>query len=822
MDGLADGYRSPAPCLVFVILLELVLEVWKSSDYISTMQRLPLLLALVSFFGFSLIEFLPAQTSSPPVTRSRSQDRAIAPRNDRDNYTIPKLEYPNADVLSILRIYEELTGKKLVYDKTVQGQVNIVISTPVTKEEAIRIIEINLILNGFSLVPAEGDIVKVLGISKNPRSAGVPIYNSDEELPEGDQVVSMLFKLRYAAPDELAQLLSQYIAPQAWTSVVPLVKSQSILITENTSVLSGIRKIIRQVDVPPADVTSEFIALHRADAEDVIEKLRNIFTPEETPGRSRTVPAPNRLAIASATPAAPGQADRGAEGSRGAMIEIAATQPNEDSLIVGKILLTADVRTNRIHVVTRPINMPFVRDLIWQFDSEVSFGQPTARPLRYVSAGDILDMIVQAISEKGMEAEGEVGATGSTASRQPEANQSLNTSLGGTTGSSSGGLNVSEGLSTEPTDTTPLAVTVGNSRIIADRRSNAIIVIANNDVKEKVFQLIDEIDVRAPQVLLNTVIGELSLGENFELGVDYLYRSENSIVPAPQPSTTTNGNGTVVTNPVSTALGSAFAAISRNTTAPLLDAAAVGSAAAFGTPLGGLTAYLAPIDELQIILRALQATNRFRVTSRPTVFTSNNKKAIIVSGQEVAVPVSSVSTFQTTPGVPTVQSSIQFKSIALQLEVVPLINDRGDVSLDILQKVDSISGESMIDGNRIPTISTRYIRTNVLVPDRGVVYLGGLITLNVQEGESGIPYLSRIPLLGRLFRTETKDETRSELIVLLRPEVTRGPQELAVLREKEEEMMYIEPDLDETLYPKGERRVAPGRSMLRPPEMPSR
>ncbi len=787
------------------------------------MQRLPLYLALVFIIGIGLIDFLPAQTSSPPVTRIRSQDRVNAPTSNRENYIIPKLEYPNADVLSILRIYEELTGKKLVYDNTVQGQVNIVISSPVTKEEAIKIIEINLILNGFSLVPAEGDIVKVLGISKNPRSAGVPIYNSDEELPEGDQVVSMLFKLQYAAADELAQLLGQYIAPQAWTSVVPLVKSQSLLITENTSVLAGIRKIIRQVDVPPAEVTSEFIPLQRADAEDVIEKLGNIFNPEESPGRSRTVPAPDRVAAARASLAARRQASQGAEGSQSTTLEIAATQPNEDSLIVGKILLTADVRTNRIHVVTRPINMPFVRDLIWQFDSEVSFGQPTARPLRYVSAGDILDMIVQAISEKGIETEGaEGGATGAAAPRETGLNQGLTTTIGGTTSGSGGGLNVSEGLSTQPTETTPLAVTVGNSRIIADRRSNAIIVIGNNDVKEKVFRLIEEIDIRAPQVLLNTVIGELSLGEQFEFGIDYLYRSENSIVPVPETSTTTNGDGTVVTNPVATRLGSAFAGIARTTTAPLLDAAAIGSAAAFGTPLGGLTAYLAPIDELQIIVRALEATNRFRVTSRPTVFTSNNKKAIIVSGQEVAVPVSSVSTFQTTPGVPTVQSSIQFKSIALQLEVVPLINDNGDVSLDILQKVDSISGESIIDGNSIPTISTRYIRTNVLVPDRGVVYLGGLITSNVREGQRGIPYLSKIPWLGRLFRTDTRDETRSELIVLLRPEVTRGPQELAILREEEEEMLYIEPDLDETLYPEGKRRVAPGSGMLRQPSMPSR
>lgn len=756
-----------------------------------------------------------------PLQKLRSQPAAVppVPGGRTTQQVVPRLEFPNADVISVLQFYEGLTGKKLVYDNTVQGQVNIVIRQPLTEAQAIEIIETNLTLNGFSLVPMEGesDIVKVIGTSKNPRIAGVPIYTTNEALPRGDRVVSLLYTLQHAAPEEVAQTLSAYIAPQAWTVVVPLPKSNSILITENTSVLRGLKTIIAKMDVEPANVVSEFISLQRADAEDVIEKLRAMFEPDAGQGQTRTASSPARNTPQA--PPVPGQPPQPGGQSPPTVEITGGTGLSEDSLIEGKIILTADVRTNRIHVVTRPKNMPFVRDLIAEFDSEVEFGHPTARPLRYVSAGDILDVIVQAIAEKG--SDDQTTPTGAGAGQGQAGGggggQGTINLGGGGGGSGAGGLSISEGLSTEPKDITPLAVTVGNAKIIADRRSNAIIVLGNNDVKEKIFKVIDEMDVRAPQVLLRTVIGEMSLGKDFELGFDYLYRSENST----QTTTTgTDGMQVVTDNPVQ--LGRAFAGISRTTLAPLLDAAAIGSAAAFGTPLTGLTAYLAPIDELQIIVRALEASDRFRVTSRPSVFTSNNKKAIIVSGQEIAVPVSSVSAFTSGTDFPSVSSSIQYKPIALQLEVVPLINADGDVSLDILQKVDSVSGSTIIDGNSIPTVSTRYIRTSVSVPDRGVVVLGGLIKEDEMESTAGIPYLSRIPLLGRLFRTDTKNKVRSELIVLLSPEVTNNIEHTERLRQDEEEILHMEPDLESTLYPEGRRPVLPGSEMLRAPEMPVR
>ena len=99
------------------------------------------------------------------------------------------LQYPNSDVADVLHLYETLTGKKLIVDNFVQGKVNIFISKPMPRDEAIKIIEMNLLLNGFSLVPAEHDIVKVIGTNRNPRAAGVPIISDEADIPPGEHVI---------------------------------------------------------------------------------------------------------------------------------------------------------------------------------------------------------------------------------------------------------------------------------------------------------------------------------------------------------------------------------------------------------------------------------------------------------------------------------------------------------------------------------------------------------------------------------------------------------------------------------------------------------
>jgi general secretion pathway protein D len=746
--------------------------------------------------------------SVPRVVPQQAQPPAANPQAGAQQML--RLQFPNSDVADVLRFYESITGKKLIMDNFVTGKVNIFLSKDVPRDEAIKIIEMSLLLNGFSLVPAEGgDIVKVIGTGKNPRTTGVPVISDEIGIPEGDHVISYLFKLRYADPQELIQALGQYLSPpQPYTSFLALPKAGAILVTENSSVIRSLAKIIDQVDTPPAEVVSEFIKLERADASKVVDMLKDVFEKTEKTGQPgqpggyrggvRPVGVPNVQAQAVA--------------ETGELAGLTAL--TEESVIVGKIKLEPDVRTNRIHVITRPVNMPFVRKLIAEFDANVEFAKPVTRPLRYISAADVLPVIVQALTEPGQAGPGpEASAAPGASPTQPRRTTtataaggyaSSTTSTTGTTGTTgtSGGestLNISEELQTQPVDTTPKAVTVGNAKIIADQRANTIITLGNQEVVVKVQKILDELDVKAPQVALSTVIGELTLSNDEELGVDWFAKYGQHVV-----------------------------GISRNTGAPIPNPTAATSATVGATPVigtvtnpkglvnfgqaiqqvaTGTNIYIAAGNYLATIVHALEQTGKFKVISRPMVFTSNNKKAIIASGQEVPIPVNTltnvVNTATTTTGTAAVASNIEYKKVALQLEVVPLINSEKEVSLDILQKIDSLvaGGNVSIGGNTVPTIATRYIRTNVTAANGSTIVLGGLIQDNKQKNFTGIPVLDKIPYLGAAFRSTTYTRMRSELIILMCPEVTLTKLDEYRLREKAEDHTHFGPEIDEGYCP---------------------
>jgi type II secretory pathway component GspD/PulD (secretin) len=154
----------------------------------------------------------------------------------------------------------------------------------------------------------------------------------------------------------------------------------------------------------------------------------------------------------------------------------------------------------------------------------------------------------------------------------------------------------------------------------------------------------------------------------------------------------------------------------------------------------------------------------------------------------------------------------------LRLEVVPLINSEKEVTLDILQKLDSRGADVTISGNPIPTIATRYIKTTVSAPNCSTIALGGLITDGLTQNKDGLPILSKIPVVGALFRNTRKDKSRRELVILMRPEVTLTKLDLARLRQKTEDRTHLGPEIDQDDCPDCPPR-SEGKD-LPPPDLP--
>src|SRR5438552_1644623 len=770
----------------------------------------------------------PVKVADPPPTETPASKVANPPPADApavpNTPATVRLQFPNSDVVDVLHLYEQLTGKKLVMDNFVQGKVNIFIAKDVSRDEAIKIIEMSMALNGISLVPAGRDLTDVVGAGQNPRKAPVPIVSDQADIPPGNPVISFLFRLQYADPQELQQVLMAYFQGSSGTiNILALPKSSSLLVTQNADIIRQVAGVIEQIDVAPAEVVSEFIKLERADASKVVDMLKDIFEKGTETGQPgvRSVKVPGNMPQPIPVEA----------GGAGVL--------SEEAIIVGKIKLTPDVRTNRIHVVTRPINMPFIRQLIHEFDANVEFGKPVTRPLRYISAGEVLPVLVQALSEPGMEGEGAGAgaAPGGAPGQSPQPRQKsggtssytggLN-AVGGSSSTAAGGgstINISEELSTEPVDTTPKAVTVGNAKLIADQRANSIIMLGNREVVVKVEKILDEMDVKAPEVALSTVIGQLELTNNEEFGVDWFAKYHNKVVGISR-------NNSIFNNPP---------AIPIPSVAPSISPGVVGGNTGAGSIIdpsnlinfsqiiqnvaSGTNVYVAAGNYLTAIVHLLESTGRFRVLSRPTVFTSNNKKAIIASGREVPVPVNTLSNVGTLGinGTAAVQASIEYKKVATQLEVVPLINSEKEVSLDILQKIDSIvpGGSVTISGNQVPTIATRYIRTNVSAANGSTIILGGLVEEEKNKQYQGIPYLSRIPLIGVAFRGTSVSKTRRELIILMCPQVSLTKLDAYRLRQRWEDTTHFGPELDQNECPDC-TKVEGGKQLpLPPPDIPA-
>ena len=770
----------------------------------------------------------PPDTPAPNVANQPPPEAPVPPGAP----ATVRLQFPNSDIVDVLHLYEQLTGKKLVMDNFVQGKVNIFIAKDVSRDEAIKIIEISMALNGISLVPVSRDIVDVVGAGQNPRKAPVPIISDLADIPAGNPVVSVLFRLQYADPQELQQVLMAYFQGSSGTiNILALPKSSSLLVTQNADIIRQLAGVIEQVDVAPAEVVSEFIKLERADASKVVDMLKDVFEKgTETPGQPgvRSVKLPGNMPQPMPVEA----------GGAGVL--------SEEAVIVGKIKITPDVRTNRIHIVTRPINMPFIRQLIHEFDANVEFGKPVTRYLQYVSAGDVLPVLVQALTEPGAEGGGAGagavpggGAPGQ--SPQPRQQQRGTSSyggagalggLGGTSGTATGGgstLNISEELSTQPVDTTPQAVIVGNAKLIADQRANSIITLGSRDVVVKVNTILDEMDVKAPQVALSTVIGQLQLSNNEEFGVDWFAKYNKRFVGTSRNNTVFAPGSAPSDNPA-IPFPSVAPSISPGTgniiPGNILDPSNLINFSQIIQNVGnGTNIYVAAGNAFAAIVHLLESTGRFRVMSRPTVFTSNNKKAIIASGQEVPVPVNTLT--NANAGIinqtAAVSASIEYKKVVTQLEVVPLINSEKEVSLDILQKIDNVvQGQNVnIGGNSVPTIATKYVRTNVSAANGSTIILGGLVEETKQKNYQGFPYLSRIPLIGAAFRSTATGKTRTELIVLMCPQVTLTKLDAYRLRQKYEDTTHFGPELDQNECPDCPKTETGKQLALPPPDFPA-
>jgi type II secretion system protein D len=701
------------------------------------------------------------------------------------------IQFPNNPVSDFLLVYEKLKGVTLIKDASLLAggaNLSLTLNQPVTKAEAIRLIESTLLLNGYAFIAVDKNSVKVINTAggKNPRSEGVFLFTNESELPEGEVVASYVMPLTHLAAADAVPIFEQFITLHPYGSLVPVPVANQVLITENSTLIRRLIDVRNLIDTPAPEKKSEFITLQQANADRVVELITTILEKrEENSSGGAAKAATGQPAQPNVPGLAPGAGSAGVTISGG------------KSGFAGDIQLIADTRTNRILVIASPFDFVAIRDLIKQFDIAVELTDPYEHPLNYVAATDMLQILGDMLEEEGDEG-GDSAAGGSQSTGKVSGGIGTGGVVaGGASGSSSSSGRKADVLSEPGEEQAAESLIVGKTKLIADNRANSILVIGQPEAKDKVKAILTKLDKKPMQVYLATVIGQLTVKNDDEFAVNILQK----YIGGNRTGSASVMGGNRIVDPGTIVYGSTTDGVPTSQfqtgKTPLTpqQAQQIGQIAQMATGvLPGMQIATFILGSIDLYINALTTTDRFRIASRPAVFTANNKKATIYNGTKIAVPTSTVTTLggggSATATSGSQQSNIQYQDVVLKIEVVPLINSAKEISLQIVQTNDTISQTSQAVGGgvNVPDINTQELNTTVIVPDRATVLLGGLVTQQDTKNVAGVPFLSTIPLMGNLFKSTSDITNRQELVVMIQPTIVQDNKELSEASKTERDL----------------------------------
>jgi type II secretion system protein D len=723
---------------------------------------------------------LPPQPATQPELSSVS---VTSPSLEAPSLASPKpinveekisMQFPHTSIMEILALYEKLTGKHIIRDSNLAGpELSIMIADPISKKEAINVMESSMLLNGYVVIPVDEKTVKVLGPSRPPRTEGLPLYLEESELPtEGDQLVSFYQPLHFLSTTEAINILQGVVQLNPFGSLVAVPNTSAIVITDKTPIIRKALALLKVIDHESSQIITEFVPLQRADAEKTVATLNQIFGKEgaTAPAAIKGTGQPGNPNIPNNQPLSP-LSD--------------TSNPGDERVFSGKVQFIADKRTNRILVVTRAENYRYVRELIANLDKAQAPEEPLVRPLNYMSSTDVFPVLVDMLKNKDDE------TSQNQAKAQPNPQNPFNNNSSGLLGSqnssdgSSGSSGVNAGgnhadrLSESTKQSPPQSAIVGSTSVVADPTANSIIVYGPPESKAKARQIIDLLDRRPQQVYLAAVIGQMTLSEGMEYGASYLFHYQGF-------NTLANTFGGPAATALLNGLNSAFPGIGITNTsgvssdyARALGANDVVNNTISGNNNGGLTVFGSIGGSVDTYAKFLESTGKFKTIARPTVYTSNNKKATILSGRRIPYTSSALTSVVNGPSAPNTPSAnaltanTTYQDVLLKLEVIPLINSDKEVNLIIAQQnqsVNTAATASLPSGINAPVINTQELTTSVRIPSGSTIVLGGLIEEEKNNDERGIPYMNKIPIIGPLLGGRTKkDKVRNELVIMIQP-----------------------------------------------------
>lgn len=652
----------------------------------------------------TLLSPVYAQTPVQPITAPASLNGAA----NGEPATIT-LAFQNTDIEPVTLAVAKATGQSIIVDPRVKGKISLSTPRPVTKQGALDLFSSALRSAGFALVQVNG-IYRVVPEADAKIQGNTVVTQTN---PEGDQVITRVFKIKQDSANNLVNVLKPLLTPNSSITANP--GNNTIIVTDYASNVKRVAKLIDSMDEPTVgDVQT--VHLRYGVAIDVASILNKVVESTSNP----------------------------ADASGGKTVVIA--EPRSNSILI-KSSNPEKIRQIR-SLVTRLDTPTANSGNIWVVPLKNAEATKLAVTLRAIVAADNTFSQQSGVTNTG-------AMTGATSpGNTPMPGQGMPQS-----GAQSGSGTMSAAATSSLTSTS--APTTGGL-IQADPATNSLIITASEPYYKHLRQVIEQLDKRRTQIYVEALIAEVTSTNSARLGIQWqgLVNAGGQNVPFGGTNFGAPGSGQNIFD------------LSKYSACLLNPATCLaGAAPAPGINVGMLSKFGGNYT-MSALIQALDQETGFRVLSTPNLVTLDNEEARIMVGQNVPILSGSYTTntsAQTTPF-----QTYNRQDIGILLRVRPQIAHNGTVKLTVYQEVSQIANQNeTLVKQQGYTINKRNIESNIIVDDGQLFVIGGLIGDQYSDTSDGVPFLKDIPLLGQLFRYDSKTREKNNLMVFLRPYIIK-------------------------------------------------
>lgn len=681
------------------------------------------------------------------------------------------LNLKDAPLDLLLENYSRMTGRTMIKSPGVNGTFTFKAyvsngRSELTRAEMIQAMDALLTMNNLALVPLGDRFYRVVQLGNAPLE-GMVITEAElaEQDMQSDALLRMILPLKFLDTEDAANLVQPMLHP--FGKVQRQDRIHALMLIDTAANLKIILDILKMVDQPTElNVETRIYEIKHAKAADIAARLNELVSDSQEGQKEEVAqvarPVPRRFPDMTRA-RRPAMAEEESSSSTSAADR--AAEMAQKGIIRGKVKVLVDERTNIIIVISNPLNFTFFDQIVNVLDVEVD-PEVTVEVvnLEFADAEEMASLLNDFIGAAQDDDKSAPASRGTTAGEGTERSRAL-AAVAENRAAAAARIRSAAGEAAA----TRIGQLSSNTKILADTRTNTILLMGTKGDIAALQDVIKKVDIMLAQVLIEAVILEVTLTDSSDTGVSWLQKSMTAY------SSKRAGNGTMIKTPV-LSWGGAFNGSGGSGGGSSGSTAYFGDTVGRGFSSGGALSYLFSFTDLNIdmVLSMVKQSSETRVLATPVILTTDNTEASIMSGEQVPIRTGSSNN-----GGSYYYSDYEYKDVGIQLKVKPRINPSRYVTLEITQNADTLGSQvDMGEGSgSMYSINKREMTASVSVPSRSTIVLGGLVQTSAAKGNTRVPILGSIPLIGGLFRSNSKSNMRTELLVLITPYVLMTPEE---------------------------------------------